>query len=79
MHGERNASDEKIKDFLEKVGGMYVCLNLLSKLMRIYNLDESGNSTVHKPEHVITELSHKNVWEFTSGEKRKTNTILTCT
>lgn len=71
----RNASDTQIKDFFEKLGGICARLN---KPMQLYNLDESGISTVHKPGRIITELSHKNVWAFTSGEKGKTNTILTC-
>ena len=74
----RNASDEQIKDFFEKLGGIFACLNLLIKPMQIFNLDESGISTVHKPGRVITELKHKNLWAFTSGEKGKTHTILTC-
>ena len=47
--------------------------------VQIYNLDESGITTAHKPERVITEFSRKNVWGFTSGEKGKTHTIVTCT
>ena len=70
--------DEQVKDFFQKLGGIYARLNLLNKPMQIYNLDECGISTVHKPGRVITELSHKSVWAVTSGEKGKTHTILTC-
>jgi hypothetical protein len=58
----RNADDETVKDFFQKLGGIYARLNLLNKPMQIYNLDESGISTVHKPGHVISELNHKSVW-----------------
>jgi hypothetical protein len=74
----RNADDETVKDFFQKLGGIYARLNLLNKPMQIYNLDESGISTVHKPGHVISELNHKSVWAVTSGEKGKTHTIMTC-
>ena len=48
--------------------------------MQIFNLDESGISTctVHKPGKVFTELGCKNVWAVTSGECRKTHTLLSC-
>ena len=47
------------EDFIQKLRGIYACLNLLNKPMQIYNLDECGISTVHKPGHIITELKHK--------------------
>ena len=68
----------RLKIFFEKLGGLYARLNLLNKPMQIYNLDESGITTVHKPGCVITEVKHKSVWAFTSGEKGKTHTLLTC-
>ena len=57
----KNTDDEQIKDFFQKLGGIYACLNLLNKPMQIYNLDECGISTVHKPGRVITKLNHKSV------------------
>ena len=62
----RSASDETVTDVFEKLGGVYACLNLLNKPMLIYNLDESGISTVHKPGRVVTELK---AVTCTSGEK----------
>ena len=38
-----------IQDFFEKLGVLYVRLNLLSKPMQVYSVDESGlNITQHK-------------------------------
>ena len=45
----RNASDEVVKDFFGKLGSLYGRLNLFSKSMQIFNLDESGISTVYRP------------------------------
>ena len=55
-----------------------VKLNLLSKPMQIYNMDETGVTIVHKSGKVVTEVGHRNVWAITSAEKGKTHTILTC-
>ena len=48
-------------------------LNLLNKPMKIFNMDETGVSVVHKGEKVVTEMGCKNVWALTSGEKGKTH------
>ena len=63
-------------DFLQ----LYVLikLNLLSKPMQIYNMDETGVSIVHKPGKVVTQVGRHNVWAITSGEKVKIHTILSC-
>ena len=44
----------------------------------IFNLDESGITTLHKPGKVSTELGRKNVWVVRSGERGKTHTVLEC-
>ena len=71
-------TDEAIKGFFEKVGGLYARLNLLSKPMQIYNSDETGINVVHKPGRIITEMGKKKVWAVTSGEKGKTHTVVSC-
>lgn len=67
-----------LSDYFAKLGAVCAKLNLLSKPMQIYNMDETGVSVVHKPGKVVTEVGCRNVWAITSGEKGKTHTILTC-
>ena len=71
-----NATKEVIDDYFGKLGAMYARLNILSKPMQIYNVDEVGVSIVHKPGKVITELGRRCVWSVTSAEKGKNHTIL---
>ena len=54
-----------LKDFFEKLGGICARLNILSKPMLIYNLDETGISVAHKPGCILTELGRKRVWSVT--------------
>ena len=49
-------SEEVIKAFFEKLGGIYGRLNLLSKPMLVFNCDETGITVVHSPGRVITEM-----------------------
>ena len=72
------ANKEIIQDFFAKLGAVCARLNLLTKPMQIFNVDETGISIVHKPGKVVTELGRKNVWSVTSAEKRKTHTVITC-
>ena len=44
-----------------KLEAVYHQLDILSKPMQIFNVDETGVSVVHKPGKVITELGRKNV------------------
>ena len=67
-----------MKDFFGKLGGLYGRLNLFSKPIQIFNLDESGISTVYRPGKKFTELGRKNVRAVTSGECGKTHTLLVC-
>ena len=62
-----------------KLGGLYGRLNLFSKPMQIFNLDESGISTVYRPGKKFTELGRKNVRVVTSGKRGKTHILLVCT
>ena len=72
------ASDEAMKSFFEKLGGVLSKLNLLAKPMQIYNVDETGVNIVQRPGRVITELGRKKVWAITSAERGKTHTIVSC-
>ena len=61
-----------------KLETVYHQLDILSKPMQIFNVDETGVSVVHKPGKVITELGRKIVWSVTSAERGKTHTVLAC-
>ncbi len=67
-----------IQDYFAKLGALYARLNIISKPMQIFNMDETGISVVHKPGRVFTEVGRRNVWAITLAEKGKTHTILTC-
>ena len=73
-----SATRETIDDYFAKLGAIYARLNIPSKAMQIYNVDEVGVSIVHKPGKVITEIGRKCVWSVTSAEKGKNHTILAC-
>lgn len=73
-----SANKETIRDFFGKLGAICARLNLLSKPMQIFNVDETGISIVHKPGKVVTQLGRKNVWSVTSAEKGKTHTVVSC-
>ena len=45
-----------------KIGALYERLNLISKPMLIFNVDETGVSIVHKPGKVIAELGRCRVY-----------------
>ena len=66
------ANEDTISDYFAKLGAVYARLNILSKPMQIYNVDETGISIVHKPGKVVTEIWCKNVWSLTSAEKGDT-------
>ena len=58
-----------VQDYFAKLGAVCARLNIPSKPMQIYNMDETGISIVHKPGRVFAELGRRNVWELTSVEK----------
>ena len=62
-----SANPEAINDHFAKLGSIYARLNILSKPMQIYNIDECGVSIVHKGGKVITDIGRKNVWAISSG------------
>ena len=55
------ANKEIISDYFAKLGAVCAKLNLLTKPMQIFNMDETGLSIVHKPGRVVTELGRRNV------------------
>ena len=58
---------------------MHLSKNWLAGLpMQIYNCDETGVSSVHKPGNFIAELGHHNVHSVTSAERGKSHTVLSC-
>ena len=72
------SNKEIIDDFFAKLGAIYARLNLLTKPMQIFNVDETGISVVHKTGKVISQVGRKNVWSVTSGEKGKTHSNNLC-
>ena len=68
----RCSSDEVVRDFFKKLGGIYARLNLLSKPMQVHNLDETGINIVHKPGKVVMEIVQRKVWSIISGERGRT-------
>ena len=54
--GAISASDEVV---FSKVGGVYARLNLLSKLMQMYNADKLRVTVVHKPGKVLCEVGRR--------------------
>ena len=73
-----SASKEKVVDFFAKLGSLYGRLNLLTKPMQVYNIDETGITIVHKPGKVFSAVGRKHVYSVTSGEKGKTHTVVVC-
>ena len=73
-----SANHAVIEDFFAKLGATYARLNLLSKPMFIYNMDETGVSIVHKPGKVLAEVGRKMVWSLTSGDIGRLHTVITC-
>ena len=45
---------------------------------RIFNIDETGITTVHRPQPVIAPKGQKQVGKATSGERGKTTTVVCC-
>ena len=64
-----SASKVVIDDFFAKLGSLYGRLNLITKPMQVYNIDETGITVVHKPGKVFSAVGRKHVYALTSGEK----------
>lgn len=73
-----SANPAVISDFFAKLGAVCGRLNLFTKPMQIYNLDETGLTVVHKCGKVIADVSRRHVYSLTSAEKGKTHTVLSC-
>ena len=57
---------------------MYAGLNILTKPMQVYNVDEcSINVTLHKG-RVISEVGRRNVHRVVASEKGMNHTIIVC-
>ena len=72
------SNKQVIDDFFAKLGAVYGRLNLISKPMNIFNVDETGIGIVHKLGKVVVEVGRHKVHSLTSAEKGKTHTIVTC-
>ena len=68
-------SPEIIQDFFLPNLEQHARLNILSKLMLICNVNETGVSIVHKPGKAVAKMGRRNVWSITSAEKGKTHTM----
>ena len=67
-----------IQDFFAKLGALYAWLNLLSKPMQVYNVDESGlNVTQHKGK-VVADVKRRGVHRVVASEKGRNHTIVAC-
>ena len=72
------ANKSTVEGFFAKLGALYGRLNLISKPMQIFNIDETGISIVHKPSKVICEVGRKHIYSITSAEKGHTHTVVSC-
>ena len=60
------------------MGGIFARLNLLSKPMQIYNINETVINVVHKVGKIVAEIGRRKVWSVISAERGRTHTVLTC-
>ena len=72
------ANPDTISEFFGKVGALYGKLNLFSKPMQVYNMDETGITIIHKPGKVVAQLNQRKVYYVTAAERGTTHTILSC-
>ena len=73
-----SANLHTINDIFAKLAALYARLNIFTKPMQIFNMDECGISVVHTPGKFVTELGCKNVWSILSAEKGKNQILLCC-
>ena len=73
-----SSNEDVIADFFAKLGALCGRLNLFTKPMQIYNVDETGVNIVHVPGKVLTEISRKHVYSLTSAEKGRNHTVVIC-
>ena len=73
-----SSNEDVVADFFARLGALCGQLNLFTKPMQIYNVDETGVNVVHVPGKVLTEISRKHVYSLTSAEKGRNRTVVTC-
>ena len=73
-----SANPAVLADFFSKLGAICGQLNLFTKPMQIFNLDETAITIVHKPGKVITDVTRCHVYSLISAEEGKTHTVLSC-
>lgn len=62
-------SEETVKTFFDNLERVMKRTPAFADGTRIYNLDETGTTTVQKPQRVVGPKGHKNLCKVTSGEK----------
>ena len=67
-----------LEDFFAKLGSIYARLNLLTKPMQVYNVDESGINLIQHKGKVVSEVGRRNVHRVVASEKGKNHTIVAC-
>lgn len=65
-----------VKKFFDNMTAVYDSLPQLAVSSRIYNLDETGVTTVHKPKKVIGMKGMKQLNQCTSGERGQLETVV---
>ena len=76
--GAKSINSKTLEDFFAKLEAIYARLNLYSKPMQVFNVDETGiNVTQHKGK-VISEVKRRNVHRVVASEKGKNHTIIAC-
>ena len=72
------ANEFVIAHFFSKLGAIYGRLNLITKPMQVYNVDETGVSIVHKKGKVLAQLGQRHVYSITSAEKGSPHYCVMC-
>ncbi|KAL7296909.1 hypothetical protein TKK_0010299 [Trichogramma kaykai] len=72
----RGFTKEKVDIFFNNLKSVQ-SLNKIAP-SRIYNLDETGITTVHSPPNILAKKGQKQVGKSTSGERGKITTVLCC-
>ena len=67
---------EEVETFFTNLDNLMTAHKFLPS--RIYNMDETGVTNVHKPQKVLAPKGQKQVASRTSGERGKTTTIIAC-
>ena len=67
-----------VEDFFAKLGALYARLNLITKPMQIYNVDETGLNLVQHKGKVVTNMCRRNVHRVVASEKGKNHTVIAC-